>query len=808
MAPFQRAVIVAALLALTACDSAEERAAKHFEQAVAYLDSGDVARAVVEFRNVLALDEGNTEARRLFARIARESGNLPEAFSNYMALAEQLPDDPEARLALTEMAILTQNWDEAERNGERLAAIEGDIKGRDIAELALAYRKASEAGNASALRELTRQAEALVDANPGNPILDRLLIEGYLADNDIDAAIRVGEAAIDRGDESELYFRVVGELLVAKGDTERLEAHLRRMLKVFPDDPDARRNLVALLVRDGRADSAEDFLRAEIAEADDKVTAHINLIAVLREVRGTDAALAEIEAALAAYGDAPVLTALKAGILFDTGKRSEAANLMQSVIDAAEPSDETDRFKVALAKMLAANGNEVGARTLIEQVLERDPGQIAALKMQAEWQINADQADAAIATLRQALDQEPEDAETMTLMARAHERNGDQQLARDLLSLAVEASGNAPAESLRLAGALIAQNQYRNAEETLVSALRRSPGNLDLLALLGQVHLATEDWPRAEQVVATLRNVDDARAGAAADNLQLQILSRREGQDRGIGFLEELVAKGGDASAKVALIRARLAENDGEAALSLARDLVAEFPGDPRALMVLGNTQLALDQFVDAETTFRGILAENPGDGIAAIQLVRVMGAQGKVEDAEATVDAGLRASPENPDLLWAKASFLERQNDIGGAIEIYERLYAINSDSPIVANNLASLLATYRDDDASLERAFAVGRRLRDTKVAPFQDTYGWILFRRGEFEEALRYLEPAAEALSTDPLVRFHLAKTYAALDRNAEALAEFQAAVERAPEDDPRAQIAEAKAEIQRLGGADSQ
>ncbi|WP_282130219.1 hypothetical protein, partial [Roseobacter litoralis] len=68
--------------------------------------------------------------------------------------------------------------------------------------------------------------------------------------------------------------------------------------------------------------------------------------------------------------------------------------------------------------------------------------------------------------------------------------------------------------------------------------------------------------------------------------------------------------------------------------------------------------------------------------------------------------------------LLWASASYKERAGDIDGAIDIYESLYARDSSSVIVANNLASMLTTYRTDEASLDRAWAVARRFRDTEI------------------------------------------------------------------------------------------
>ena len=142
----------------------------------------------------------------------------------------------------------------------------------------------------------------------------------------------------------------------------------------------------------------------------------------------------------------------------------------------------------------------------------------------------------------------------------------------------------------------------------------------------------------------------------------------------------------------------------------------------------------------------------------------------------------------------------MEREYDFDGVIAIYETLYEKDTSSLVIANNLASMLATYKDDDASLERATRVARRLKGTKTPPLQDTYGWILYRNGQFDEALTYLEPASRGLPDDPIVQFHLAKTYQALGRDDDARAAFQRASDIAPENDPRSQIAEARAYLE--------
>ena len=159
---------------------------------------------------------------------------------------------------------------------------------------------------------------------------------------------------------------------------------------------------------------------------------------------------------------------------------------------------------------------------------------------------------------------------------------------------------------------------------------------------------------------------------------------------------------------------------------------------------------------------------------------MRIVAAQGRTDDLDALVAEGLAANPDAPDLLWARAGNLERTGDIDGAIEIYEALYERNSNSVIIANNLASLLSTHRDDDASLERAAAVAARLRGVSQPAFQDTWGWIALRQGRIEEALPPLEAAAQGLPRDPVVQYHLGRAFEAADRPEEAIAQYEKSI----------------------------
>ena len=206
-----------------------------------------------------------------------------------------------------------------------------------------------------------------------------------------------------------------------------------------------------------------------------------------------------------------------------------------------------------------------------------------------------------------------------------------------------------------------------------------------------------------------------------------------------------------------------------------------------------------------AEARYRGLLETDANRPGIWMQLAQIELRLGNPDKAEALIDEALALMPEEPNLLWAKASYHERNGNIDGAIEIYEGLYARNSQNIVVANNLASLLGTYRDDPADLERAWTIARRFREAENPALQDTYGWITHRRGDSADALPYLEAAATGLQADPIVQYHLGVVYQAMEMRDKALAQFRRALDIAGPADQRDQIVDAQARIAEIEAA---
>jgi tetratricopeptide (TPR) repeat protein len=555
------------------------------------------------------------------------------------------------------------------------------------------------------------------------------------------------------------------------------------MIERFPDDPNMPNILVRWYLSQGDVDAAQEFLKTRADDNPADTSAITTYIRFLTDIRDLETALAELERIL--DEDPPGaerLTALRAGLRFDLGDREAAITEMEELIDGMEPSDARRSIMVMLARMLNTTGNNVGARALVEQVLEADGQQPDALKMRAGWLIDDDRIDEAINTLRSALGEAPEDAEAMTLLARAHERAGNRDLMADMLSRAVEASGNAPEETLRYARHLISQDDLGSAESLLVNALRLASGNVGLLGALGEVYVTQQDWPRLTQVIEALRDQDGDRAERIANELNARQLAAQDREDELLSFLDTLAGDGARGlGAAATIVRSRLAEGDVEGARQYARETLEANPDDLNARFLMASVEAVTGQIDAAETAFRDLTEEAPGDQRFWLALYNIKAAQQDEAAARQVLRDGIAAVPESVRLNWVLAGILERDGDIEGAIEIYERLYAANGDNLIIANNLASLLATGREEAADLERAHQIARRLRGRDVPAFQDTYGWIAFRRGDLEAAVTALESAAQGLPTEPSVQYHLARTYDELGRDADALERYRSVVE---------------------------
>lgn len=854
-------LLVVAALGLAGCGSKAERAEAYYQRAMALLAEGEPDRAAIEFRNVFRLDGTHKPARLAYARLLRDRGDTARALKQYAILVDQDRSDLAAHKELAALALSAGDFAAAAATARRAYEIDPADPEAQALKATADYRD----GDRAAAVALARGALA---AQPGNVTASLVVIADRMNADNPAGALALADAAIaaapaDAAPDEGLHL-VRLAAIEALGDDDAVGAALDRMATLFPDNPAVTQAQVQWRLRRGDAAGAEAVLRAR-ASADPTATEPALTVArFLYQTAGAAPARAELDrladAAAAAGTDPLPFRRVRAGLDFAEGDQAAAIAGLDEVL-AALPAgdaatDATRDVQVELAAMLGATGDAAGRDALVARVLAGDPEHVAALKLRARAAIDADDPARAIQDMRAALKEAPRDSEAMTIMAMAHEREGSHELAGERLARAVEASDRAPDESARYARFLMQDGRLELAEGVTTDALRRDRENRGLLALLGEIHAARGDWPRVGQVAEILRAQGDPEAVAIAARLETARLAAEGRTEETLAALRARAADGADPEAVAQLMQASVAAGDIAGAQAYVDAALARDPASRTTRLMQAGLMATRGETAGAEALYRALIAEDPAEPRPHRALFALLASQGESAAADAALDAGIAATATtaattaartaaetasartaaaaNPEtgatagvpaeaagagaadaaaggdreLVLVRAGRREAAGDIEGAIADYAAIYARDSGDPVVANNLASLLAETRDDPASLNRAYAVARRLRGSDVPEFQDTYGWILHRRGDSAGALRALEPAADALPQNALVQYHAGEALLAAGAIQPARARFAAAVALADAAPPGAeppQIAAARARIAEIDAA---
>jgi len=132
----------------------------------------------------------------------------------------------------------------------------------------------------------------------------------------------------------------------------------------------------------------------------------------------------------------------------------------------------------------------------------------------------------------------------------------------------------------------------------------------------------------------------------------------------------------------------------------------------------------------------------------------------GRNEDSIKTLQEGIKACNGAPLLVADLARAYERLGRVDEAIAQYEGLVKRQADSIVAANNLAMLLVTYRTDRPSLDRARALSERFASSRNPALIDTWGWVLYKRGDYADATGALQKAVDKSPQAPVLLYHLA------------------------------------------------
>jgi tetratricopeptide (TPR) repeat protein len=195
------------------------------------------------------------------------------------------------------------------------------------------------------------------------------------------------------------------------------------------------------------------------------------------------------------------------------------------------------------------------------------------------------------------------------------------------------------------------------------------------------------------------------------------------------------------------------------AALQRLDEVAASYPKLPFALNIKGELLTAMGRPADAKTAFDAAIERAPKWRTAYQNLARAQAGDKDLAGAAATLQAGILKADASDPLQIDLGLLFERMGKPDEAMQMYDAALRKNPRADVAANNLAMLLMTYKKDRPSLDRAKELTQRFANSTNASFLDTYGWMLYKRGESAAAVAALQTVVSKAPDAPASLYHL-------------------------------------------------
>jgi tetratricopeptide (TPR) repeat protein len=169
-----------------------------------------------------------------------------------------------------------------------------------------------------------------------------------------------------------------------------------------------------------------------------------------------------------------------------------------------------------------------------------------------------------------------------------------------------------------------------------------------------------------------------------------------------------------------------------------------------------GKIYLAQQDFTHAEPDLLKAIELDPKLEPGYLLLAQLYVASNRAEEAIARLTAFVEKNKTVPALMQL-AVINEQLKNFAAARDAYEQLLTVAPNSALALNNLAVL---YSERFGELDKAYDLAKKANE--AAPNEphlaDTLGWILFKKGDYGNALRLLQESASKLPDLPEIQFH--------------------------------------------------
>ena len=672
--------------------SPEAKKARHLERGERYFQQEKYREAVLEYRNVLRIDTGNTRAIRQLGLAHYQLGEMGLAGRYLLRTQELEPDDLEARLKLGNLYLLGGQAEEAMREAEFV--LERDQSRLDALVL-LAGGVKTPAQVEAAVRRLEAAKAVLSERASFHLALGRL----YLKKGNSDAAERSFLEAAAREAMSPEPHLALASLYVARRDISRAESAYRVAAQVAPVGSPARLSLADFYLSLGRRQEARSTLTEITVTAPDYLPAWRRLGELALAEEKLDEAGKAVAVVLKKAPSDPDALLLTGRIHLAKREPLLAIEHFRKVV-SLEPRSAAARYQFAIAHLQA--GNIQLARSELRETLKLAPGFLEASLLLARLDISRGAVREAIDDLEKVTVRRPDAVAAYALLVTGHLAARDPIRAATTARALMKAAPQEPRGPYLLGVALLAEGKRGEARDQFARALVLSPGFVEPLSQLVSLDLAVRQADVALARVTT--QITMVPRSAAHQMLLSQVHSARNDLRAAETALLRAVELDPRLTAPY-LGLGRLYTQTGrhQEALSKLSEALQIKPDDVGLVMASGVVHEMIGDLARARAAYERALSINPRFAPAANNLAWLLSEHGGDKQKALTLAQAARDSaPDDPRVSDTLGWILYRHGTYDRALPLLQESAAQLPDNPQVQYHLGMTYVRVGNQDGA----------------------------------------------------------------------------------------------------------
>lgn len=438
---------------------------------------------------------------------------------------------------------------------------------------------------------------------------------------------------------------------------------------------------------------------------------------------------------------------------------------------AIELDPDSPYLHLDLARVLRTLRQNDEALAEIRRALEIDAGDVEAHRLAAEIHVGLmDSGTDAQENLRRAIEHyekalaaRPDLDEVGLALGRLYFYHGDSEKALDVLQRYQVQNPDSAETLFWLAKVHLSRQELDEAEDSLRRSLARVPYNYESLLTLASIQELREQYDLAtetcEKALAVAQDSVEVRYALARLALKRGDFARAAREYQALLSLMKQrrpwVSEAELADLYLFSARARWFSDDPEEALTIAREGLGEYPGDPRFRLLEGELLMETGHEREGEAIFEEVLT---------------------IKDADEELHQRVA------DAYFNQGATRERRGKYGQAERYLKRAIAIQPAHASALNYLGYMLVEtsdrYEESLGYIERAVAL-----DPENGDYLDSLGWVYYKLKRLPEAEQRLRQALGRTEENAVIHDHLGDVVLQLGRPEEALRHWETALERA-------------------------